>query len=350
MKIATRSRAGPRRGLALLATALLLTAAIATPALGEPEDLGARSSEVQSTTVVWTGHGSDSIRECSEEETPYLHWVLTPGGPYDLSNGVLTAGGTTANGYWNSATGDHGAMHFDTGYLDGAKDGELAASAAFEYQLKTPGPPSEPPPGPKFVLTISSGCYIPEDNGEEPDTYDVELVKVWNVIDDPDEVFEEAQASATLTATPATGLEDGDTFTVTETNVDPGHDRCTVTATRGTGTQTLDADQAVDGIYTHTVTNDVTCAPAPAVTPDPEEEPEVAPVVVEPEPDVAAEVVEKEIDEEPEVEVLAEVKERELPRTGADTGALALLAAGMLMLGAAALAATKPAPARRRRQ
>jgi hypothetical protein len=83
---------------------------------------------------------------------------------------------------------------------------------------------------------------------------------------------------------------------------------------------------------------------------------EVLPVVIPPEeekeeePKVEPKVEEKKVDEEPEVEVLAEVKQRTLPRTGADAGALALLAAGMLMIGAATLASTKPAPARRRRQ
>jgi hypothetical protein len=40
MKTATRSRAGPARWLALLATALLFMGTIATPALGEAEDFG----------------------------------------------------------------------------------------------------------------------------------------------------------------------------------------------------------------------------------------------------------------------------------------------------------------------
>ena len=81
MKTAARTRAGPRRGLALLAATLLLTATIATPALGEPDAPAADPSEVQSTTITWTGHGADSIRECGADQAPYLHWVLTPGGP-----------------------------------------------------------------------------------------------------------------------------------------------------------------------------------------------------------------------------------------------------------------------------
>jgi hypothetical protein len=77
---------------------------------------------------------------------------------------------------------------------------------------------------------------------------------------------------------------------------------------------------------------------------------EVLPVVIPTEEEEAEPKVEPKVEEKEEVEVLAKVQERTLPRTGADAGALALLAAGMLMLGAATLASTKPAPARRRRQ
>jgi hypothetical protein len=76
---------------------------------------------------------------------------------------------------------------------------------------------------------------------------------------------------------------------------------------------------------------------------------EVLPVVI-PEEEDDEPKVEPKVEEKAEVEVLAKVQERTLPRTGADAGALALLAAGMLMVGAAALASTTPAPARRRRQ
>ena len=173
-----------------------------------------------------------------------------------------------------------------------------------------------------------------------PPTYDVELVKVWEVTDDPDDAFNEDEASTTLTATPATDLEDGDTFTVTETDVDTGTDQCTVTDTDGLGEQTLDAEQTDDGTYTHTVTNTVTCEPE--VTPVPDE---VLDEVVddgEPEPAEESEPQEvavlAEIEEQPDedVAVAAEVQEQ-LPRTGVDTDTLLLLGILLTVLGATAV-------------
>lgn len=161
-----------------------------------------------------------------------------------------------------------------------------------------------------------------------PPTYDVELVKVWNVVEDPDGAFDEDQASATLTADPATDLENGDSYTVTETDVDTGTDQCTVTGTTGDGGHTLDADEAVNGIVTHNVINDVTCEPDAVLDTDLQQ-----PTVDEPsETEVGAEVITADDD----VEVAAEVQER-LPRTGADSSALALVGLLLTILGATAI-------------
>ena len=89
--------------------------------------------------------------------------------------------------------------------------------------------------------------------------FDVELVKVWDVVLDPDGNFDESLASADLLATPSEVLVDGDEFVVTETNIDTGNDLCVVSGTSGLGTFTLDAALAEEGVFTHTVTNTVVC-------------------------------------------------------------------------------------------
>ena len=441
MKTATRSRAGPRRGLALLATALLLTATIATPALGEP--------------------GSPAADPCQVGETYTDKHDVSPDNAVNVADIVFDGdviGTLTANDPLGTVT-----IALEEGYEDYTID--LCVFGGKERQEYTgvgDGFVSDPLSTPSEQDTIAGVSnfawrVIPP---VVPDTYDVELVKAWEVTNGPADLFDEDDASATLTATPATGLEDGDTFTVTETDIDTGTEQCTVTDTAGLGDQTLDADQTVDGTYTHTVTNYLTCdadddepeliavglyklwldaegdviqEDVPEVDftltlsvdeevlatldqdselpwvwvdlePDTtytvaesgladgwetvtcpefdegagagdhsgvgtfeltdggrhfvcnqlESEPETLPVVItrpeEQEPEVAPEVAEQVLAEEAEVEVLAKVQERTLPRTGADTAALALLAAGMLMLGAATLASTTPAPARRRRQ
>ena len=203
MHDAKRVRHGPARGFALLSAVLLLTTTITTPALGasempegdepgieapdpvpepeapeteEPEaepvetgapetiqslettDEGVESSG--SETVIWDGHGSDNVVECEDGQEGYLHWILTPGGPYTLSDGTLTAGDETATGVFQSDEGEHGAMHFYTAYHEGAEDGTLSASVSFTY---TANPNVPDPPEPNFVLTISDGCYPPDE-------------------------------------------------------------------------------------------------------------------------------------------------------------------------------------------
>jgi len=105
---------------------------------------------------------------------------------------------------------------------------------------------------------------------EPPDeTYSVELVKEWEIAADPGDRWDEDDADFSLSAVPDSGLEDGDTFTVTE-DITSVSDGCEVTDTTGVGAQTLDADLADDNdVVTHTVTNTVTCEPDVSLVEEP---------------------------------------------------------------------------------
>jgi hypothetical protein len=115
--------------------ALLVVGAFASLRL-----VGASASQV----VTWEGNGLDSIVPCSEGQTPFLHWVLTPGGqPVE---------GTTAELYVNGVdqgqmapVGNSGALQLTAGYPAG---GPTSAEAVI-----TSGSVTD-----KSVLTISDGC------------------------------------------------------------------------------------------------------------------------------------------------------------------------------------------------
>jgi hypothetical protein len=47
------------------------------------------ASAIGEKTVDWVGNGADSVVACEEGQEPYLHWILTPGGNYTISDGVL---------------------------------------------------------------------------------------------------------------------------------------------------------------------------------------------------------------------------------------------------------------------
>jgi hypothetical protein len=99
--------------------------------------------------VTWTGNGTDSITECAPDVDPYLHWILTKGGPSSLGSGSLDIDGDDYTGFYPSGQ-QNGALHFLTPYYDP----EDIDSAVATYSGTSPR---------NSVLTISSGCV-----GEEP--------------------------------------------------------------------------------------------------------------------------------------------------------------------------------------
>ena len=119
--------------LAILA--LLIVGAFASLRLA-----GASASQV----VTWKGNGLDSIVPCSEGQTPYLHWVLTPGGqPVDGTTAELSVNGVDQGQM--APVGNSGALQITAGYPTG---GPTSAEAVI-----TSGSVTE-----HAILTISDGC------------------------------------------------------------------------------------------------------------------------------------------------------------------------------------------------
>jgi hypothetical protein len=145
-----------RRITSIVASFVLVLAAFA-PAVafaeGHDEDTNHGTE-----TLTWTGQGADSVEEeCLEATDPYLHWVLTPGGPYTLSDATLTVGGNTYTGATRSG-GEQGALHFDTAYYEGAEEGTLDASVTFSWERN-----AGQADGPRAQLVISDGCAAPDE-------------------------------------------------------------------------------------------------------------------------------------------------------------------------------------------
>jgi hypothetical protein len=97
--------------------------------------------------VDWEGHGSDSIRVCAFDEDPYLHWVLTPGGNFTISEAVLKIDGDE---YDAGEPFEARVAHFYTDFYDGALDGTLDATAKAIFTGSGQ---------PKSLLVISDGCF-----------------------------------------------------------------------------------------------------------------------------------------------------------------------------------------------
>ena len=97
-----------------------------------------------SQVINWEGNGLDSVSPCSEGQTPYLHWVLTPGGnPVEGTTAELTVNG--ADQGQMAPVGNSGALQLTAGYPSG---GPTSAEAVI-----TSGSVTD-----KSVLTISDGC------------------------------------------------------------------------------------------------------------------------------------------------------------------------------------------------
>jgi hypothetical protein len=102
-------------------------------------------------TVTWTGNGLDSVRQCIQGvDTPYLHWVLTPGG--------APVEGTTADLFINgknmgtmAPVGNSGALQLTITVSGKLTIDQLEAASV--YADITAGSV-----GDNAVLTISDGC------------------------------------------------------------------------------------------------------------------------------------------------------------------------------------------------
>jgi hypothetical protein len=102
-------------------------------------------------TVTWTGNGLDSVRQCvNGVDTPYLHWVLTPG--------EMPVEGTSADLFINgknmgtmTPVGETGALQLTIAVGTKLTIEQLANASV--YAAITAGSV-----GDNAVLTISDGC------------------------------------------------------------------------------------------------------------------------------------------------------------------------------------------------
>ena len=105
-----------------------------------------------SETVTWTGNGLESVTKCVRGvQTPYLHWVLTSGGP--------PVAGTTAKLFVNgfdvgtmTSNGDQGALQLTISVSRRLLQSGMLEDAT-AYAVITSGSV-----GDGAVLTISDGC------------------------------------------------------------------------------------------------------------------------------------------------------------------------------------------------
>lgn len=95
-------------------------------------------------TVSWTGQGKDSVGVCTNDQSPFLHWIFTEGGSGSVSKATLTLGGSGSGDYSMSQHGNSWTV--DTGYYD---LNSLTAHVTYEGELGNG----------TANLVISDGCY-----------------------------------------------------------------------------------------------------------------------------------------------------------------------------------------------
>lgn len=143
-----------RTKLSILTAMTLLLGVIALPA----------TASNSYSKVFWEGNGSDSLVACEDDQDPYLHWVLTPGGP--LTIGKATLRDSEGNKLADKADSPAAVAHF---YTDGEipldEDGnpDLSAYEGTYAKAEFIARNGRAANGSgNALLTISDGCYVPE--------------------------------------------------------------------------------------------------------------------------------------------------------------------------------------------
>ena len=106
-------------------------------------------------SVEWDNkRGLDASSACAADQSPFLHWVLTPGGKdrFEESGTTLTVDGRTVPAQ-REGSGE-GALHFYTDYTDPTTIDSAVATTSGT-------------PGRNAHLTISSGCFRTEETGPQ---------------------------------------------------------------------------------------------------------------------------------------------------------------------------------------
>lgn len=100
-------------------------------------------------SVSWTGQGSDSVKACDTDQTPFLHWIFTTGGDSSVTSANLTVSGSASGGGAMSQHG--GSWTLNTAYSGTGQPttSTLTASVAFTGSLGNGN----------ANLVISDGCF-----------------------------------------------------------------------------------------------------------------------------------------------------------------------------------------------
>jgi hypothetical protein len=101
------------------------------------------------SSVSWTGQGSDSVKACDTDQTPFLHWIFTTGGDSSVTSADLMVSGSASGGGAMSQHG--GSWTLDTAYSGTGQPttSTLTASVTFIGSLGNGN----------ANLVISDGCF-----------------------------------------------------------------------------------------------------------------------------------------------------------------------------------------------
>jgi hypothetical protein len=141
----------PRWWLALGAVAALLTGGILAAAAVTQTSKASAVCVDSPGQLCWTGQGSDSLKACSGDESPFIHWVFTPGGGGNtVTAATLHASGTVSGSFTMSQNGN-GSWAVDTPYSGSGPPDTSSLSAYVTYTGSLGEGNSN--------LVISHGCY-----------------------------------------------------------------------------------------------------------------------------------------------------------------------------------------------
>ena len=192
-----------RKTIGVLASLALLLTAFAAPA-------SAQRPVGSDAPVEWDGvRGTDSEKcELAEEdgarniETGWLHWVLTPGGPTDVTEAELEVNGQSVGTM--TPQGQAGALQLFMPFVEpvsaiATPSGALGSAALLTISDWCAGEPNTPPPGNGGENGGENGNGNGEENGENGNVDDVtepeEPVEDEPVTETPDEPTERQETT-----------------------------------------------------------------------------------------------------------------------------------------------------------
>jgi hypothetical protein len=168
--------------------------------LGVAPMVALRGVSYASGSVDWTGQGADSVKACSTDQTPFLHWIFTTGGNSDISAATLTVGGDASGGGAMSphSAQDHGSWTLTTSYSGTSAPTTSTVTASVAYTGSLGEGNSN--------LVISDGCFGSEGGGEQTDVC-VNIDGIQTEV--PAGMVADDEDNCTTPTTPGTGGQGG---------------------------------------------------------------------------------------------------------------------------------------------